>query len=66
MKSLLELIEAIDGPLTANLPASGGLSSDSVAKLRRAESVTTQARRELESIKLAHLMPRPDMSGYSS
>lgn len=61
--SLLELIEAIDGPLTANLPASEGLPTDSVAKLQEAlESVTTQARRELESIKLAHLMPPPPSS----
>lgn len=58
--SLLEVIEAIDGPLVANLPTSEGLPTDALSKLQEAlHSVTAQSRRELEAIKLAHLMPGP-------
>ena len=56
--SLLEVIEAIDGPLKANLPSGGSLPSESHAKLQDAlRSVTTTSRLQLEAIKLSHLMP---------
>ena len=56
---VLEVIEAIEGPLTSNLPAGEGLAQESKTKLEQAlADVTSVARRELESIKLAHLLPK--------
>lgn len=57
--SLLEVIEAIDGPLSASLPVSEGLPAESRAKLERSLcEVTTGMRRELASIKLSGLLPK--------
>jgi Rrf2 family protein len=58
--SLLEVIEAVDGPLNPSLPPSEGLSKDSQAKLREAlEQVTTISRQQLSQIKLASLLQPP-------
>ena len=58
--SLLDVIEAIDGPLVSNMPVSLGLPRESKAKLEAAlKEVNTIARRELEAVKLAHLLPGP-------
>ncbi len=58
--SLLEVIEAIEGPLVSAVPAGEGLPPESRARLEQALSeVTNIARRELEAIKLAHLLPKP-------
>ncbi|MHC4398124.1 MAG: RrF2 family transcriptional regulator [Planctomycetota bacterium] len=58
--SLLEVIEAIEGPLVVTLPTSEGLPSESKARLRDALSqLTTEARRRLEAVTLASLLPRP-------
>jgi len=58
--SLLEVIEAIEGPLVSAVPAGEGLPAESRARLEQALSeVTNIARRELEAIKLAHLLPKP-------
>jgi Rrf2 family protein len=58
--SLLEIIEAIEGPLTPVIPAAGWLSAGSKAKLEGAlASITETTRKELEAIKLAHLLPSP-------
>jgi len=55
--SLLEVIEAIDGPLTPSIPASDGLPADSQDRLQSAlELVTTTAREQLGAIKLSELM----------
>jgi len=55
--SLLEVIEAIDGPLDSTLSLSDGLAQESQVKLKTAlEEVTTTARRQLESIKLSQLI----------
>lgn len=57
--SLLEVIEAIDGPLSASLPVGEGLPAESRAKLERSLcEVTSGMRRELGSIKLAALLPK--------
>jgi Rrf2 family protein len=57
--SLLELIEAIDGPMNATLPVNEGLAPESKLKLETAMSeVTARARRELEAVKLADLLPQ--------
>jgi Rrf2 family protein len=62
--SLLEIIEAIEGPLTSTVPACDGLPDD--CQLKLAESlaeVTATARRELAAIKLAHLLAHLSNSG---
>lgn len=58
--SLLEVIEAIEGPYDASLDVAEGLSEDSQHKLRDAlGSVTASTRRQLESIKLSQLLKPP-------
>jgi len=58
--SLLEVIEAIEGPLTAGSSLSENLPPESQAKLHEAlQEVTSNTRRELEAIKLSHLIPKP-------
>jgi Rrf2 family protein len=59
--SLLEVIEALDGPVVPTLPDHDGLPKELKAKLLRAlTGVTGFARRELHSVKLAHLLPSGD------
>ncbi|MBI2824663.1 MAG: Rrf2 family transcriptional regulator [Planctomycetia bacterium] len=56
--TLLDLVEAIEGPLVASLPRTQALSSGTQAKLREALSnVTAATRTELKKIKLSHLLP---------
>jgi Rrf2 family protein len=58
--SLLEIIEAIDGPITPVIPGAQGLLSGSKAKLEAAlSSITESARKDLQAINLAHLLPSP-------
>ena len=58
--SLLDVIEAIDGPLVPTLPVGEGLPPASLARLKKAiTGVTEKSRRQLASIKLAHLLPGP-------
>lgn len=58
--SLLEVIEAIDGPLIPSLPVGDGLPAEAKAKLEQALSdVTSQARRDLAAVTLAQLLPEP-------
>jgi Rrf2 family protein len=55
--SLLEVVEAIDGPLATALPFGDGLSAASKAKVEAAlDHVTETARRELGAIRLADLL----------
>jgi Rrf2 family protein len=55
--SLLEVIEAIDGPLNPLLPAVKGLPRECKGKLECViSSVTDFTRRELQAVKLAHLV----------
>lgn len=59
--SVLNVIEAIDGPLNAHLPISEGLSTSPQDRLRHALlQVNESARRSLESIKLSQLMQPAD------
>ena len=56
--TLLELIEAIEGPLTSMVPASEGLHVESQEKLYEAlNEVTSHARRDLSAVRLADLLP---------
>jgi Rrf2 family protein len=58
--SLLEIIEAIEGPITPVIPIARWLLASSKLKLEVAlTSITETARKELEAIKLAHLLPPP-------
>lgn len=55
--SLLEVIEAVDGPLAADMPEDATLPLESVTKLHSAlEEVTAITRRQLETIKLSQLL----------
>lgn len=58
--SLLEVIEAIEGPLTSGEPMTEGAIEDSQMRLREAlRSVTDNSRRQLEAIKLSQLLEPP-------
>jgi Rrf2 family transcriptional regulator, cysteine metabolism repressor len=58
--SLLEVIEAIEGPYDSSLEIGDGLTEDSQHKLRDAlGNVTATTRRQLESIKLSQLLKPP-------
>ena len=55
--SLLEVIEAIDGPLDSGSPIGKGLPKTSQNKLKQAlKRVTADSRNQLEAIKLSHLL----------
>ena len=57
--SLLDLIEAIDGPLVAGLPECQSLSPDATADLRDAfKRCTASLRTELHALKLSQLLPK--------
>jgi Rrf2 family protein len=59
--SLLEVIEAVDGPIRSALPMHEGLPEEFRTKLECAfRKVTELARRELLAIKLVHLLPAVD------
>jgi Rrf2 family protein len=58
--SLLEVIEAIDGPIAPSVPINEGLPTDSQQRLHLAlEQVTSTAREQLAAIKLSQLMLPP-------
>jgi Rrf2 family protein len=58
--SLLEVIEAIEGPLETTEPISPGLPIDTHTRLQQAmQEITSTARRQLEAIKLSQLLEPP-------
>lgn len=59
--SVLEVIEAIDGPLGSDVPVSDGLNAESQERLQLAlRQVTRTARQQLEAIKLSQIVkPEP-------
>jgi Rrf2 family protein len=57
--SLLDVIEAIDGPLNSALPPGEGLISCETRLCQALENVTRVSRQQLQSIKLADLMTPP-------
>jgi Rrf2 family protein len=58
--SLLEVIEAIDGPLGNEPTPTKGLSAHTERRLKETiEHVTRTTRRELANIKLGDLLPKP-------
>ena len=61
--SLLEVIEAIEGPYDSTVEMGEGLSEDSKGKLRDAlDEVTDTTRKQLEAIKLSQLLKPPTIS----
>ena len=57
--SLLELIEAIEGPMKAELPESHFLPPDALELLRETlERGVAALRTELQALKLSHLLPK--------
>ncbi len=60
--SLLEVIEAIEGPLNTGEPVTAGMSADSQNRLQDAlQQVTDNSRRQLEAIKLSQLLEPPTL-----
>ena len=58
--SILDVIEAIDGPLDSSFPESDGLPEQSQAGLRSAlDEVAASSRRQLEAVKLSQLLTPP-------
>lgn len=58
--SLLDVIEAIDGPMDSNTKIAEGFSANTQQKLLQAfQDVTATTRSQLEAIKLAHLIEPP-------
>jgi Rrf2 family protein len=58
--SLLEVIEAIEGPLNTGDPTAEGMPESTQAALQQAlRSVTNNSRRQLEAIKLSQLLQPP-------
>ncbi len=57
--SLLEIIEAVDGPILAGLPLKGNFPGDAGERLQDAlDRITEETRRRLQAIHLSDLMPR--------
>jgi Rrf2 family protein len=58
--SLLDLIEAIEGPLVAGLPETQSLPPAAVATLRQTlDRAVNALRTELQALKLSDLLPKP-------
>ena len=61
--SLLEVIEAIEGPLNTGEPVQEGQSQESQLRLQEAlQQVTDNSRRQLEGIKLSQLLEPPSIT----
>jgi Rrf2 family protein len=58
--SLLDMIEAVDGPINAALPGKGAFPEESAERLQEAlKGITEQVRGELAAIRLCDLMTGP-------
>src|SRR5688500_16756182 len=55
--SLLDIIEAVDGPMNTKLPFADGIPSECQVRLREAlRSVAATAREQLQDVKVGHLV----------
>ena len=62
--SVLEVIEAIDGPLDSRVPVAEGLNQESQVRLQTAlEQVASTAREQLKSIKLSQIVQPAQRGG---
>lgn len=60
--SILEVIEAVGGPVSSALPFDGGIPPESKEKLERTfANIADYTRRELGAIKLSHLIRPADV-----
>ncbi len=60
--SLLDMIEAVDGPLSASLPAKGDFPEKSADRLQEAlHEIAGVIRRQLAAIKLSDLIAYPTL-----
>ncbi|MBI1247713.1 Rrf2 family transcriptional regulator [bacterium] len=65
--SLLDVIEAIEGPLDSKLPITASPDDPTHQNLQQAlKDVTATARTQLESIKIAHLIQVPEATEESN
>jgi len=61
--SLLDMIEAVDGPLSTSLPGKGALPEGSADRLQAAlKRIAEQVRDQLAAIRLCDLMPLADQT----
>lgn len=64
--SVLDIIEAIEGPIVTSMPTTEGLNETSQAKLTTAlKEVSTTARRQLDAIKLSQIVRREPIETVS-
>lgn len=64
--SLLDLIEAIDGPMGAALPRDDGLEADTLHKLQQVmQQINDRLREDLMRVKLADFLQRSENSATS-
>jgi Rrf2 family protein len=62
--SLLDVIEAVDGPLAAGLPLKNNFPGDAGERLQcYLDQIADSTRRQLSSIKLADLLPQLEVCG---
>lgn len=60
--SLLEVIEAIEGPLNTGDPMAEGMTAETQNRLQQAlQQVTDDSRRQLQAIKLSQLLEPPTL-----
>ena len=58
--SLLDVIEAIEGPIDSGIPANEGFSLDSQTELQNAlKQISSSARQQLNQIKMSQLIAMP-------
>lgn len=61
--SLLDVIEAIDGPIGSGLPENEGFSVESQTELQNAlKEISTTARKQLDQIKISQLIASPPVA----
>ena len=58
--SLLDVIEAIDGPIDSGIPENEGFSAASQTQLKNAlQEISASARKQLDQIKVSQLIRKP-------
>ena len=61
--SILDVIEAIDGPIGSGIPENEGFSATSQTQLKNAlKEISISARKQLDQIKVSQLIHKPPLS----
>jgi len=64
--SLLDVIEAVDGPVQGGLPARCALPVETGGRLQHMLSdIAEEVRRQLAAIKISGLLPAPETAGHA-